>query len=97
MSYDNLDTVKMKAVFVKQKLGRTSHNDESTAGTTVRYFLGGGEPHETNMHRCDRALLFHLPADAKDSKRSLVATGFKALHSSVREAYSGSYRIDWER
>ncbi|KAK2063228.1 family 18 glycosyl hydrolase [Colletotrichum caudatum] len=51
VTYDNPDTVKMKAAFCKQKS------------------LGG---------------LFYWsgPADAKDSSRSLIATGFRALHSS---------------
>ncbi|KAH8906011.1 family 18 glycoside hydrolase [Coniochaeta sp. PMI_546] len=51
VTYDNPDTVKMKAAFCKQK------------------GLGG---------------LFYwcAPADAKDSKRSLIASGFRALHSS---------------
>jgi len=51
VTYDNPETVKMKAAFCKQK------------------GLGG---------------LFYwaAPADAKDSKRSLIAAGFRALHSS---------------
>ncbi|PSR79667.1 glycoside hydrolase [Coniella lustricola] len=51
ITYDNPETVKAKAAFVKQK------------------GLGG---------------LFYWtgPADAKDGKRSLIASGFKALHSS---------------
>ncbi|KAB5578440.1 glycoside hydrolase [Coniochaeta sp. 2T2.1] len=51
VTYDNPDTVKMKAAFCKQK------------------GLGG---------------LFYwcAPADSKDSKRSLIASGFRALHSS---------------
>ncbi|KAL2155002.1 hypothetical protein VTH82DRAFT_3678 [Thermothelomyces myriococcoides] len=51
VSYDNPETVKMKAAFCKQKR------------------LGG---------------LFYWsgPSDSKDPKRTLIATGFKALHSS---------------
>ncbi|KAK3300187.1 glycoside hydrolase [Chaetomium fimeti] len=51
VTYDNPDTVKMKATFCKQK------------------GLGG-------------LFYWSAPSDAKDSKRSLIATGFKALHSS---------------
>ncbi|KAK3941058.1 glycoside hydrolase [Diplogelasinospora grovesii] len=51
ITYDNPDTVKIKATFCKQK------------------GLGG-------------LFYFCAPADAKDSKRSLIAAGFRALHSS---------------
>ncbi|KAK1767030.1 endochitinase B1 [Phialemonium atrogriseum] len=51
VTYDNPDTVKMKAAFCKQK------------------GLGG-------------LFYWNAPADAKDSKRSLIAAGFRALHSS---------------
>ncbi|KAL2180193.1 glycoside hydrolase family 18 protein [Thermothelomyces heterothallicus CBS 202.75] len=51
VSYDNPDTVRMKAAFCKQKR------------------LGG-------------LFYWSAPSDSKDPKRSLIATGFKALHSS---------------
>ncbi|SPQ18004.1 1c5a5faa-29f4-49ce-9cd9-3c398fefdae0 [Thermothielavioides terrestris] len=51
VTYDNPDTVKVKATFCKQK------------------GLGG-------------LFYWSAPSDAKDTKRSLVATGFKTLHSS---------------
>ncbi|KAL2255265.1 hypothetical protein VTK26DRAFT_3721 [Humicola hyalothermophila] len=51
VTYDNPDTVKMKATFCKQK------------------GLGG-------------LFYWSAPSDAKDSKRSLIITGFKTLHSS---------------
>ncbi|KAL2199085.1 glycoside hydrolase family 18 protein [Corynascus similis CBS 632.67] len=51
VTYDNPDTVKIKAAFCKQK------------------GLGG-------------LFYWSAPCDAKESKRSLIATGFKTLHSS---------------
>ncbi|KAK0734303.1 glycoside hydrolase [Lasiosphaeria miniovina] len=51
VTYDNPDTVKIKAVFCKQKS------------------LGG-------------LCYWSAPSDAKDSKRSLITAGFRALHSS---------------
>ncbi|KXX80181.1 Endochitinase B1 [Madurella mycetomatis] len=51
VTYDNPDTVKVKASFCKQK------------------GLGG-------------LFYWSAPSDAKDSKRSLITTGFKTLHSS---------------
>ncbi|KAJ4297002.1 hypothetical protein N0V88_003918 [Collariella sp. IMI 366227] len=51
VTYDNPETVKMKAAFCKQK------------------GLGG-------------LFYWSAPSDAKEAKRSLITTGFKALHSS---------------
>lgn len=70
VTYDNPDTVKMKATFCKQK------------------GLGVRPPSMWFLRIMLTALvvqgLFYwsAPCDAKDSKRSLIATGFKALHSS---------------
>jgi chitinase len=72
VTYDNPDTVKVKATFCMQKgLGVCSSwcCPLLIVGFTDNSILQG---------------LFYwgAPSDAKDSKRSLITTGFKALHSS---------------
>jgi len=72
VTYDNPDTVKMKAVFCKQKgLGvcilpswclSASLGADSSVGQGLYYWSA--------------------PSDAKDNKRSLITAGFRALHSS---------------
>ena len=71
VSYDNPDTVKTKASFCKQK------------GLGVRRPLAP-LPSLIPDSDTDTQGLFYwcAPSDSKDSKRSLVAAGFRALHSS---------------
>jgi len=76
VSYDNQDTVKMKAAFCKQKgLGVSPHSSpplNPLVKATVEAAL---------IVAVNQGLFYWTaPADAKDSKRSLVAAGFRALH-----------------
>lgn len=71
VTYDNPDTVKMKAAFCKSKsLGVMCLTVNCNKGYKVADSIRQG--------------LFYWsgPLDAKDSSRSLIATGFRALHSS---------------
>lgn len=112
VTYDNPDTVKMKAAFCKQKGLGVSQRDQRPAVAHPSSSPIPPGPHRS--HRSHRSLsippacsalvtrhargttreqrltcvtsqgLFYwnAPADAKDSKRSLIAAGFRALHSS---------------
>lgn len=79
VTYDNPETVKAKAAFCKQK------------GLGVRpIFLivffqlekGDCEYMELTYLPLQGLFYFCAPMDAKDSKRSLITTGFRTLHSS---------------
>lgn len=72
VTYDNPDTVKMKAAFCKQK------------GLGVSFFSDRlrGDDMPTDTLRTQGLFYWCAPADSKDSKRSLIASGFRALHSS---------------
>lgn len=69
VTYDNPDTVKVKAAFCKQK------------GLGVRSILVPSFLDET-LTTIQGLFYWCAPSDAKDSKRSLITTGFKTLHSS---------------
>lgn len=82
VSYDNPETVKMKAAFCKQKgLGVSSNFLSSPpatrqATTTLLQVL-------IRLTRVIQGLFYWTgPADSQEKGRSLIAAGFKALHSS---------------
>lgn len=74
VSYDNPETVKMKAAFCKQKglgvsLSRPDHTDPPCS--------------ERLLTPATQGLFYWTgPADSQEKGRSLISAGFKALHSS---------------
>lgn len=91
VSYDNPDTVKMKAVFVKQKgLGVRLTTMNLLLARSVT-FWGGGEPHETNMHRCDRASFI-----SPDRRTRKTASGAWWRRDSRRCTALGEGSVFWE-
>jgi chitinase len=73
VTYDNPDTVKMKAAFCKQK----------GLGVSIPLFLVFGEEDKQADRYTPKGLFYWCaPMDSRDSKRSLIASGFRALHSS---------------
>lgn len=73
VSYDNPDTVKVKAGFCRQKgLGVSLGRQPLSSLMSVKLTLTSPKG----------IFYWTAPADAKDSKRSLIAAGFRALHSS---------------
>lgn len=82
VSYDNPDTVKQKAAFCRQKgLGVSLFILLPLHRSNCAFYNGQTILRLTcTLHQ--GMFYWTGPADAKDSKRSLVATGFRALHSS---------------
>jgi chitinase len=82
VTYDNPDTVKMKAAFCKQKgLGVGSFFTQLlTHSVWLSLFLLDLDM--LTALSVQGLFYWSAPSDSKDTKRSLITTGFKTLHSS---------------